>query len=159
MSAETAPVVVVIDSAAADRDALFAEVADALLADGVVNPTYLEGLRTREAAFPTGLDFGTFAVAIPHTDAEHVRRGGLVVTRLAEPVEFNAMDGHARALSVRLGVWPLVTDAKRQMAVLGLVLRLLQEPGKYDWLLTADGDEVRSTLLSELATINEGATP
>ena len=46
--------------------------ADNLEKNGYVKNSFYDGLLDREANFPTGLDFGEYSVAMPHTEVEHV---------------------------------------------------------------------------------------
>lgn len=151
MSAQQ-PLVFVRDSEAVTREELFVEMAQALGEVGAVAPTFLPALTDREEQFPTGLDFGQFAVAIPHIDAEHVCTPGLVVCRLATAVTFRAMDRHDHGLLVRLTIWPLVIDPEQQVGLLGACLRLLQVPGNYELLQDGDAAEVAVLLRGALDT-------
>lgn len=139
-------VIRVISSDAASQGALFAEVNTLLLDAGVVRPTFLDALSAREQQFPTGLDFGSFQVAIPHIDPEHVVEPGLLVARLAHPVAFRAMDNRDRELRVKLTLWPLVVDPKKHMKLLAAMLKLLQKPGAYDDLLSGSDERVHELL-------------
>ncbi len=69
--------------------------ADGLHAAGHVRASYKEALLAREERFPTGLPTQVMAVAIPHTDVEHVERSFISVARLAEPVAFHEMGANA----------------------------------------------------------------
>jgi PTS system galactitol-specific IIA component len=58
---------------------------------GLCWPTYPGALCVREKESPTGLDMGGFGVAIPHTDASHVRYPGIAIAVPRVPVTFTHM--------------------------------------------------------------------
>lgn len=55
-------------------DELFASICPKLLAGGWVKESFQEAVIAREKVFSTGLQTEPVAVAIPHTDAEHVKK-------------------------------------------------------------------------------------
>ena len=42
----------------------------------VAEDTYVDALKDREKDFPTGVNMGNIEIAIPHTDKQHVIKGG-----------------------------------------------------------------------------------
>lgn len=152
------PVVLVHEANAATQADLFNEVSELLKKRGAVESTFLNALKQREALFPTGLDFGDFAVAIPHIDPEHVRVPGLVVCRNSIPILFNAMDRHDRELEVRVTFWPLVVDPHEQVGLLAALLQFLQVDDNYERLSHGNPNDVRmmiQTLISSSLKDNE----
>lgn len=137
------PTLVVLDLDAASQADQFAAVATALGERGMVRESFGEALQARERAYPTGLNFGDFQIALPHVDPEHVTVPGLVVCRNSNPIDFMAMENHTLALPVRLSLWPIVTDPQRQVGLLAELLQLLGTPGVYGQLLDGTHDDVR----------------
>jgi len=142
--------ILVMSSSARSREALFSEVNQVLVEDGFVHPTFLEALTKREDEFPTGVDFGQFAIAIPHIDPEHVIQPGALVCRSDGPVAFGAMDNPERQLACRLTIWPLVTDPQAQVPLLSSVLRALQKKGVYEQLVALPAEQVQTLMESAL---------
>ncbi|MBS7009599.1 PTS sugar transporter subunit IIA [Anaerostipes sp.] len=66
-----------------------------LYKEGCVKETFYEGCVQREKKFPTGLDT-LIPVAIPHTDAVHVKSPAVCVLRLRKPVAFSLMEDDSR---------------------------------------------------------------
>ena len=64
---------------------------DAMIQEGYGEEGFTEAVLKREKDYPTGLDVNGIGVAIPHTDAEHVKKEGLSIAVLNPPIEFDAM--------------------------------------------------------------------
>ena len=95
---------------------------------GYVHPGFADAVVERETRFPTGLPTPVPA-AIPHTDPGFVARPGLVAALLGEPVGFGEMASSDRVVPARLVVMLLVDDPEQQVATLGAVIAVLQDPG------------------------------
>lgn len=149
------PALVVLDLDATSQADQFAAVAAALGERGMVRESFVDALQARERAFPTGLNFGDFPIALPHVDPEHVNVPGLVVCRNSSPIDFMAMDNHTLALPVRLSLWPIVTDPQRQVGLLGELLQLLGTPGVYGQLLDGTHDDVRLVVADVLRATDD----
>lgn len=57
----------------------------------IVKETFLDGILTREATYPTGLMINDVGFAIPHTDSIHVNESQICFFSLKNPVEFGCM--------------------------------------------------------------------
>ena len=64
---------------------------DAMIQEGYGEEGFTEAILKREKDYPTGLDVNGIGVAIPHTDAEHVKKEGISIAVLNPPIEFDAM--------------------------------------------------------------------
>ncbi|MGM0240774.1 PTS sugar transporter subunit IIA [Enterococcus sp. AZ103] len=62
-----------------------------LLAENFINESYSDAIIQREAEYPTGLQTPTCAVAIPHTDPNHIKEPFIYILKLAHPVKFGQM--------------------------------------------------------------------
>ncbi len=122
---------------AADWRDLLSWMGERVIAAGHAEPTFTAALIEREANFPTGLPTPV-PTAIPHADPQHVRRAGVAVATLAEPVEFLQMGGTGESLGVRVVVMLCMTDGKAQVDALQLVLARLGDQDAVDELLAAD---------------------
>lgn len=101
--------------------------ADMLEATGAVRSSYRSAIIAREAAIPTGLPLAPdFAVAVPHTDREHVLRPGFALATLAEPVPFRSMENPDEELPVRVVFALAITNKDEQIEMLQAVAELLQ---------------------------------
>ena len=72
-----------------DRNELFRLMHDEAFKYGYVEPSFLEGLTSRESIFPTGIKLNNYNVAIPHTEREHCNCKNIVVVKLKNEVIFN----------------------------------------------------------------------
>ncbi|GER84334.1 MAG: PTS sugar transporter subunit IIA [Thermogemmatispora sp.] len=154
----TMPVLVLWGLTVRSKEELFARVHEELLRRGQVRPSYLEGVQERERQYPTGLDFGDFAVALPHVDFEHVLRPALVVALLSEALPFQAMDDPTRQHLCRLAIFPVLTSGDTQLAFLQAVTCALQQPGFYTRLISLQTPQEISACLQSMLQIavNEG---
>lgn len=65
---------------------------------GLVKESFVSALLAREALYPTGLTTNVMRFAIPHSDAEHVIRPGVIVAKLVQPVQFKEMGSTDRII-------------------------------------------------------------
>ncbi|AZZ40089.1 PTS fructose transporter subunit IIA [Acidipropionibacterium jensenii] len=150
-----APRFIVVDADTDSQSELYATVNSRLLEEEAVRDSFLDAVSAREKKYPTGLDFGHCQVAIPHIDPDHVITPGVLVCRNAQQTPFRAMDDPDRELSVRLSIWPLVTDPHNQMDMLGAVISLLQEDSSCQRLLTADPTELPEILADVMKAVGQ----
>jgi PTS system galactitol-specific IIA component len=95
---------------------------------GAVKPSYRSAVISREAEIPTGLPLADdFAVAVPHTDREHVLRPGFALATLAQPVAFRSMEDPDQQLPVRVVFALAITNKNEQIEMLQAVMELLQD--------------------------------
>lgn len=67
---------------------------------GFVQSSFLETIVSREKAYPTGLPTLPVAIALPHTDPQHVIRPFISVTRLSQPLAWHEMGNDDNTLYV-----------------------------------------------------------
>ena len=82
---------ILIKPQVADREELLRLMAAKVEAKGMVLPSFTEAVLKREIDYPTGLSTECINVAVPHTDACHVKTQAIVVAKVDPPVEFAAM--------------------------------------------------------------------
>ncbi len=68
------PELVFFDWECATPDEVFARLEDELAPRGYIAPGWLDAVRTREDAYPTGLAMPAANIAIPHTDPGFVAK-------------------------------------------------------------------------------------
>lgn len=73
-----------------------------LRAGGYVADTWLDAIRERERAYPTGLTCQELGVAIPHADPCHIIKPYIAVVRPKTPVAFEPMAGMGDTVGARL---------------------------------------------------------
>lgn len=67
---------------------------------GYVRDSFLEAIIAREQAYPTGLPTIPVAIALPHTDPQHVICPFISVTRLSQPIAWHEMGNDDNTLYV-----------------------------------------------------------
>lgn len=76
---------------AEDSEDAIRQVGKVLFEAGFVKDTYVDAAAAREIIYPTGLQLAGIAVAMPHTDSEHVNQPAVCVAKLEKPVTFAHM--------------------------------------------------------------------
>lgn len=99
----------------------------ALIKAGYAENSYIGALIKREEAFPTGLDMGGIGIAIPHTDAGYIKKDGMAIARLRQPVSFLQMGTDSEEVFVRLVFVLAVSRSARQMEQLQQILGVIQD--------------------------------
>lgn len=105
---------------------------------GYVKPDYVQALIERERKFPTGLDMQGIGVAIPHTDAEYVKRSGIAVAALKNPVYFEQMGEEHKEILVDLIFLLAVQCGNEHLEWLKCVLHMIQDPSVLQKLRQAE---------------------
>lgn len=106
-----------------------------------VHDTYLEALFEREKKYPTGLNFGNFAIAIPHTKIEHVKEQKLIFVRLNNSVKYNEMGENDKLLDVKIFIFLLIKDAKNQVDTLVELMKKFENEENYFKLIELNDEE------------------
>jgi len=94
--------------------------------NGYVKDTYLQSVLDREIIFPTGLQTKTLGFAIPHTDAEHVKKTTVAIATLEKPVIFREMGSADDEISVSVVMMLAVRDPKQVVDTLVKVISILE---------------------------------
>lgn len=110
---------------------------------GYSEADYVDALKEREAQFPTGLDIMGFGVAIPHTDAGHVRKETVGIATLQHPVRFIQMGSVDTEVMVHVVFMLGIRDPKSHIQKLQRILRIIQDDSVLsDIKLAKDSDEI-----------------
>lgn len=96
---------------------------------GYVKDSFVQAALTREKSMPTGLPLqGNFNAAIPHTDIEHVKKAGVALATLTQPVTFQNMANPEEAVAVQLVFLLALDQPKAQIEMLQEIAGVLQNP-------------------------------
>jgi len=121
---------------------VFKKMSPILLEAGFVEDSFFNGLVNRENKFPTGLLLGKYNVAIPHTDAVHVKKPAIAIATLKNPVKFNCMDGNG-SVDVNIVFTMALNEPHSQIVMLQQLMFLIQNESILENMLQAkDSDEV-----------------
>ena len=74
-----------------NTDELFEVMSGRLMELGYVTGDFLESIKEREKEYPTALPIEPYAVAIPHTDPECIKKAFIACIRLKEPIPWREM--------------------------------------------------------------------
>ncbi len=107
----------------------------------IVKKSHLQALIARENAFPTGIAFDNYAVAIPHCEAEHANTPAIFILRTGSPVAFNRADDDS-LVDVSLIISLVVTSPADQLALLKALFTNLQHEEFYQFLLNASQEQI-----------------
>ncbi len=103
------------------------EVADKLLADGLVKPAFYENVIEREKDYPTGIDLSVVNnnlpnIAIPHTEGEFVNVRRVIPVHLEHPVTFKNMIDPSSSMEVKFLFMILNNDPEGQSNILAQIM-------------------------------------
>ena len=110
-----------IDQPFKDSGELFHHMGALLMEKGYVKEDYTKAVIEREENFPTGLQAGSVAVAIPHVDSKYIKKAGIAFVRPSKPIEFKEMCTN-RELSVDIIFLLLVKDKAKQVTTLSALM-------------------------------------
>jgi PTS system galactitol-specific IIA component len=113
--------------AAVTAEEAITALAGRLLDAGHVKASFGSAAVMREKRFPTGLPFEPSAVALPHTDPEHIERSVIGIATLTAPVRFRQMGTPSILLEVRLVLMPAFTSKEHAAAGLNHLVEALQD--------------------------------
>lgn len=108
-------------------EALLETAGDAFVQADAARKGYGKALIRREKAFPTGLDAGTFGIAIPHTKSNWVLRNTVGIFVLREPVKFIKMGTENEEISVKLAFILAVKPDSDHIKRLKRIMSILQD--------------------------------
>lgn len=131
-----------------DQSQLFEEMYQKLYRAGCVKESYLEGITTREAEYPTGLEFNGVGFAIPHTDSAHVNKSQICFASLAEPVTFYDMTDKSHGIKVELVFMLAMASPHEQVETLQNLMTLFTDAEKVQQLKEMSSQEEFMNLLT-----------
>lgn len=122
-------------SNADSKEAVLAEVTEALLKAGYVKENYLEHVLEREKNYPTGLILSNISetfpnIAVPHTEPEFVNTTKIVPVKLTNPVVFQNMSSPHKDLPVDFVFLILNANKTSQVHLLSDLILFFQKEDK-----------------------------
>ncbi len=93
---------------------------------GYVNAGYLNGIKKREQAFPTGLITQYLNIGLPHSDPEFVEKPFIYIVRLVDDVACRQM-GDNREMNVRNLFFLGIKEGKEQVGLLQSFMNLFMD--------------------------------
>jgi PTS system galactitol-specific IIA component len=122
---------------------------------GFVHKTYLDAVLEREKTMPTGLITKAGGIAIPHTDVEHVKKSGIAIARMKEPVRFHNMANPVEQVDVNIVFLLAIAEKEQVNPFLGKMAELLQNEVAFNKLLAIDNTKEFVDYFSSMIAIGE----
>ncbi len=119
---------IVRDVDAKDAEDAIRQVGEYFLKAGFVKDTYIDAVVAREKVYATGLQLEEIAVAMPHTDPQHVNRPGVCIAQLRHPVTFEHMGDPDTKVQAEMLFMMAIKDPDEQVELLQKVLSVFQRP-------------------------------
>ena len=128
-----------LDVVLPDKDMVLHFAADAFARDGIVRnaATLYDGMKVREGIMSTGIGDG---IGIPHTSSSEAKDAAALLIRLADPIDFEALDGlpvdvvlalviPENEMTLHLRILAAISRLRRNTEFCRTV-RQIQDPGK-----------------------------
>ena len=109
----------------------------------------LNAVLKREKDYPTGLDVDGIGVAIPHTDAEHVKKEGISIAVLDHPVKFDAMGEDDCRIPIKIVIMFTVAGKDKHIDRLLQILDMIKDEEILQGLLDAKNKEEIRTVIQK----------
>lgn len=124
-----------------------------LVDSGYCHDSFVNAILERERRYPSGLPMPGHKIAIPHTDARHVRSSVILFARLKDPVPFFAMGSPRERILVQMISMLALKERKRIGDMLETLIVVFQHNAVLDAILNAtDGVEIYSLLREAIDT-------
>ena len=99
----------------------------AMQQNGYAKKTYVQALIDRESRYPTGIDMGETGVAIPHTDISEIKKEGIAVVILKDPVAFGQMGTEKDTVMVKIVLILAIKESGSQVENLKQIMGVIQD--------------------------------
>ena len=110
-----------------DTDELFEKIGRCLIDAGFAKDSFIQALKDREKAFPTGLPSGDAGVGLPHADACHVLIPAVAVIRLKKPIRFVMMGTDDTVIDAGVVFMLLLEEGDSQLTMLQKLMGIIQD--------------------------------
>jgi PTS system galactitol-specific IIA component len=122
---------------------------------GYVKDTYEKAIHVRESDFPTGLELqGSYNVAIPHAETEHVIRSAIALAILEDSIEWENMEDPDVNISVHLVFMLAIKDPQMVVPNLqAMTENIFSEPDVIASIKTSNDFKYVKTTLHKLLSI------
>lgn len=126
---------------AASKDDVFRQIGGMLVERGYCKPSYVDALIEREKAYPTGINMGSFGIAMPHTERTHVNKAAVAIARLKKPVLFYEMGSEDEEVQASLVFMLAVENPETHLPFLQRLMAVLQDQAVLDKIMRTDSRE------------------
>lgn len=133
---------VVLDLQANSDQEAIEQLAQVLLSQEFVNPSFIDAIKERELNYSTGLPGTDFPIAIPHADSLHVKQDAIAIARLKEPVKFKMMGSEDVFLDTEMIFMLAIKNGNNQVMLLQALMDVFQEENALNELKEATNKKV-----------------
>ncbi|TFJ91677.1 PTS sugar transporter subunit IIA [Lentibacillus salicampi] len=148
---------IIVNSNASSKHEVLESLGSLMIEKGYANENYIDGLKTREKEFATGLSVKPVGVAIPHTDSSYVKEDKIAIMTLDEPVAFEEMGG-SNSVDVQLVILFALTDGDDHLKALQNIIQVIQDESFVREMVTvADKEKAYELFESKLTQLEEEA--
>jgi len=144
-----------LDWEVSNQDEFFDRMSDKLLGLNYVEASFPAAVKAREQAYPTALPTQPEAIAIPHSDAEHIIEPFIASTRLASPISWCEMANNDVIHEVRFIFMLGFTKEEGHVKALQILLEKFQDPEFMKNLNQAQTEDDYFNALSALSGIGD----
>lgn len=138
---------------ATSRDEALTTMARYLVDGGYCHESFVDAILERERIHPSGLPMPGHKIAIPHTDADHVKRSVILFARLKNSVPFRSMGDPHERLPVQMISMFALQEKKLTGDMLETLITVYQRHEILDAILNAcDGEEIYAVLRDGVKT-------
>lgn len=120
------------------KEELFKKVYDIGRERDYVREEFYEKILQREKNFPTGINLGEIGVAIPHTDAEYIKKEFIAVCSIKDEVEFKSMEDENESVKVKLAFVLGLNQPHSQLTILQELMQIIQNKESIEKLIDAN---------------------
>lgn len=137
-----------VDYECTDQKDFFRTISNNSIVKNYIKEGFLEAITEREKNFPTGLDFGKYKIAIPHTNPEYIEKEGIVFIHPKEKIVFRDMGLDSIDLEVDFILLLLVKNSGGQIQLLENIMDMFSNEDLLDQLIKErDKENIYSLLL------------
>lgn len=123
----------------------------ALLAEKLIKPEFIQACIEREQLYPTGLLFDDGqAIAIPHSRAELVNRSSISIVKLAKPVKFGRMEDPTLTVACRLVFNLALNSGDQHITILRKLMKLCQHTEFIEYCYQLENKEAADYIINQL---------
>ena len=131
------------------QEDVFTTLAGEFIKKGVAKETFVQGLKDREAVFPTGLRLNNMGVAIPHTDIVHVNKAQIGFMTLDAPIRFREMGTEDQYVDVQVIFMLALKEPHQQLETLQALMALFMNDELMEKLQKVDNYEDYYQIIKE----------
>lgn len=103
------------------------KLADILIEKKIVKESFKEAVIKRELKYPTGLQFESYGIALPHTESEYVNTSQIAIMTLEQPVKFIEMASDNKEIDVKTIFMLALKDKEQHIKILQKLIEIVQD--------------------------------